>query len=227
MRQSVKLLPLALASAMCFAGSAQATFTVYTTQASYLAAISAPGVDNYNDLTIAPTGSPLNRTAGAYTYQAAAGPASAFYPAGTATDKWLATDNRTDTITFSNFSSTVRGVGGFFFRSDIAGAITTTPATLTLVATDGSGNNTQTLINPGMTTFLGFVSNGPITSLALYVGVQGVGTAGVWPTVNDLTLGAAPAAGTVPEPTTWALMIAGFGLTGAAVRRRRPRVTFA
>jgi len=27
---------------------------------------------------------------------------------------------------------------------------------------------------------------------------------------------------TVPEPASWALMIAGFGLTGAALRRRRP-----
>jgi hypothetical protein len=25
----------------------------------------------------------------------------------------------------------------------------------------------------------------------------------------------------VPEPTTWALMIGGFGLAGAALRRRR------
>jgi hypothetical protein len=29
----------------------------------------------------------------------------------------------------------------------------------------------------------------------------------------------------VPEPATWGLMIAGFGLTGAAARRRRARVT--
>ena len=27
----------------------------------------------------------------------------------------------------------------------------------------------------------------------------------------------------VPEPASWALMIAGFGLTGAALRRRRYR----
>ena len=31
-------------------------------------------------------------------------------------------------------------------------------------------------------------------------------------------------AGGVPEPANWALMIAGFGLTGAAIRRRRGKV---
>lgn len=30
--------------------------------------------------------------------------------------------------------------------------------------------------------------------------------------------------GAVPEPATWAMMIAGFGLTGAAMRRRKTRV---
>jgi len=32
---------------------------------------------------------------------------------------------------------------------------------------------------------------------------------------------------TVPEPTTWALMLAGFALTGYALRRRRANVAFA
>lgn len=31
----------------------------------------------------------------------------------------------------------------------------------------------------------------------------------------------------VPEPASWALMVAGFGLSGAAMRRKRVRVTFA
>ena len=31
----------------------------------------------------------------------------------------------------------------------------------------------------------------------------------------------------VPEPTTWALMLAGFGMVGYAMRRRRPKVVFA
>ena len=30
--------------------------------------------------------------------------------------------------------------------------------------------------------------------------------------------------GGVPEPASWALLVAGFGLTGAAIRRRRPAV---
>lgn len=37
--------------------------------------------------------------------------------------------------------------------------------------------------------------------------------------LNSITV--TPAAGAVPEPATWATMIAGFGLTGAALRRRR------
>ena len=34
-------------------------------------------------------------------------------------------------------------------------------------------------------------------------------------------------AGPVPEPATWAMMIAGFGLAGAATRRARRSVSFA
>ena len=36
-----------------------------------------------------------------------------------------------------------------------------------------------------------------------------------------------PPSGAVPEPATWAMMILGFGLVGAGMRRRRVRVAFA
>jgi hypothetical protein len=39
--------------------------------------------------------------------------------------------------------------------------------------------------------------------------------------VAGLTVTAAPLAGAVPEPASWALMVAGFGLVGAAARRRK------
>ena len=32
--------------------------------------------------------------------------------------------------------------------------------------------------------------------------------------------------GTVPEPASWAMMVAGFGLVGAALRRRQVAVSF-
>jgi hypothetical protein len=37
----------------------------------------------------------------------------------------------------------------------------------------------------------------------------------------------APVAGIIPEPGTWAMLIAGFGLVGAAMRRRRGTVALA
>lgn len=39
--------------------------------------------------------------------------------------------------------------------------------------------------------------------------------------ISVLTVSGAPDAGGVPEPSTWALMIAGFGLAGTGLRRRR------
>lgn len=38
---------------------------------------------------------------------------------------------------------------------------------------------------------------------------------------DDVTFGSAVPGGGVPEPATWALMISGFGLAGAALRRRK------
>jgi PEP-CTERM motif len=204
--------PLAVAALMVLAGTSQAAITVYTTQASYLAAITAPGVDTFNDLTIASTPSPLTRTAGAYSYTAAAS-TSTFFPAGSSGDIWLSTNLAGDSITFSGFSSAVRGVGGLFFGSDIAGAFAA--GSVTLTATDASGSVTQTITGATTSSFLGFVSTGAFTS----VSISAISAATpLWPTVNNLTLGAAAV---VPEPETYALMMAGLGLVSLVARRRR------
>ena len=45
--------------------------------------------------------------------------------------------------------------------------------------------------------------------------------------LDNITVFDVTAPGAVPEPTTWALMISGFGLAGAALRRRRTAVVTA
>jgi hypothetical protein len=47
--------------------------------------------------------------------------------------------------------------------------------------------------------------------------------------VNQLTMasGGTLAAGAVPEPASWAMMVTGFGLLGGAMRRRNAKVSFA
>jgi hypothetical protein len=213
------LAPIAAAALLASAASAQAALTVYTTQASFLAAISASGVDTFDDLDpTAPLATPQSRTAGSYSYTASVGPTSTFFPAGTlGGDAWLGTDNRTDTVTFSGFSAGVRAVGGYFFGSDISGLFTGAQV-ITVQATDGSGSSTQSLLTPTTGSFIGFVSSGAMTSLQTWVGVQGTGQASVWPTINNLTLGTVAA---VPEPQTYALLLGGLGLVGFMARRKK------
>ena len=210
---------LALAASFA-AASAQAAITVYTSQASFLAATSGlVGVDTYNDLNpTEPLNGPLARIAGTFSYTASVGPLSNFFPAlNNGVDIWLSTNNSGDTITLSGFSGGAAAVGGFFFRSDVDGQATLAAATITIVATDSFGSTvSRAQINPAVNSFLGFVSNGTISSLRVFVGVEQVGTPDVWPTINDLHVAAA-----IPEPQTYALMLAGLGAVGFMARRRR------
>ena len=209
----------ASAAAFVAAGAANAAITIYTDEASYLAAISDAGVDDYDDLAIALLGASINRTAGSHSYTASA--ANGLYGAGSGADHWLSTNTATDPLLFSNFSANVVGFGGYFFTSNIAG--TYTPGGVTLTVEDAGQELAYSI--PGSTTssFVGFVSSTGIVNVTLASIPGDI----VWPTANNLTLGAAASTPVVPEPATWAMMIGGFALAGAAMRGRVTRTAIA
>lgn len=70
--------------------------------------------------------------------------------------------------------------------------------------------------NPGTTHNFSFVATGSSTTLSFYE----FSDSGASPIIDNVLV-TGPTAAAVPEPATWALMIGGFGLAGATLRRRR------
>jgi hypothetical protein len=213
----LKYVSIALAALVASTAPAQAAITVYTTAASFAAATTAPGVDTYTGFSITgTTATPIVRAAGAYGYTGSA--PNNFFGGGTVANPFLSTNTATDTMTFNTFTGGVEAAGGNFFGSNVSGLYQL--GDITITATDGSGTVTQTIIGATTSSFLGFVSTGPLTSVTV-TSVQPIG-AFLWPSLDNFVL--AKRAGTitpqVPESSTWLMMIAGFGLVGGAMRRR-------
>jgi hypothetical protein len=88
---------------------------------------------------------------------------------------------------------------------------------LSFTLSDGSVFNASFPAIRGNSGFFGFTSTTPITSISVNNQAGGAN-------VFDVVSFSVGAAAVVPEPQSWALLIAGFGLTGAALRRRRAAI---
>jgi hypothetical protein len=206
---------VSLAALLAVSGASQAALTVYTSLAAFNAVTVLQGTDQYNGFLITgSTPSPINRSTQVgtlYSYTAAAS-TSSFFGAGTTGNPWLSTNLATDSITFTNFSGGINSIGGNFFGSDINGAFLAGDVTLTVTDSLGA-TSTVTITGATTSSFRGWQSSGAgtITSLT----ISAVQTASpLWPTVDNLVLA-------VPEPGTYAMMLAGLGAVSLVARRRR------
>lgn len=203
------------AAALAAAATSQAAVTVYTSEASFLAAVAGAATDTFDDLVPGQSyESSLLRSAGDIDYLVSAGPTSSLlYGAGSVEDAWLSTNVAGDAITFSGFGTGVGAIGADVFGSTIDGAFQRFTS-IVVTVTDASGTFSTTLSRTTTDTFIGFVSDSLITSFSVAAS-PGLFRAR-WPTVDDLIL-----ANPVPEVDAGMMLLAGLGVMALIVSRRR------
>lgn len=113
-----------------------------------------------------------------------------------------------------NGNTAVTGLGGTGVFAGVSCVACTLPMIFTQSATIGGSD-------PFSTSSLFFLS---VNAGTLQFAFGSDSTDNVGPLLDSATLGIGAA---VPEPASWALMIAGFGMAGAVLRRRRPQVVVA
>ena len=181
---------------------------IFTDQASFLAA-TQPGsyLETFDGLSEGFDAGPLTFSNGDFEYEASAvGGFFQLTAPSDSTDILLSTNSALTDIVFTMTTPDVTAIGGFFFVTDLGGAVTNGSVTATLA------NGLQLMVsNPTITNFIGFTTTSAIVSLTVSVDTDFV-------TVNDLIVGRA-----VPEPSSLALGLSGLTLGGLAVRSRRRR----
>jgi hypothetical protein len=216
---------LSAAAWVLFAASpaSAASVSLYSSTATFLGALQSSYIENYNSLPATGQHSgPLNFSGNGYSY-AVDVPGDSLYVIDYPSDAGnyaLSTLTSDYSLVFT-FGSGIQGVGGSFFLTDDPGNSAIGSITLTL--NDGT---TETLTNPGVSGFNGFISSGAdITSLTI-----STGTAGVFATADNLYVGEAaggpsgnghPGPGNAPEPASTVLMFSGLAAGAFQAYRKR------
>lgn len=200
---------------------------VHQSQGAFLAAISGAETDTFDDIGTGMLANPLARSTATYDYQAWA--EAGLWGIADGTGRWLSNYGSEVPLVLSAFSTSVSGVGGYFFTTNMPGASVLGDIEATVV--DSDGNSTiHTIVGSSPSTFTGFsVAQGYIASLTLRaLQPQNVTEeTSVWVTLDDLALGATreaivalslPAPTEAPAPAPMVLL--GLGLVGLAAARR-------
>ncbi len=182
--------------------------TVYQTEASFNAAHAPTKVVSFSDVatSLTPVGSPYVKDGVTFTGANLTLADTSFW--GSVDSLFDNTFNTALTVSFDATSSV-----GFY----VAGSYIDTVADITFYNGASALFTTTTAVG-GVNTafsFFGIDGLGPITGFSIDTTRTPDGFSSVGP------ISFAGAAGAVPEPATWAMMIGGFGMVGGAMRRRR------
>jgi hypothetical protein len=195
------------------ASSGHALVTVYTSAASFSAAVTGVTTHGFNGIAIP---LPNNFLGGPQTVDGVTFSSSGntfTLPtgyAGTAYGAQFFSGQSPSGLGPANVSATLAGTFAIAFTYGAYNSPPNAPVTITLSTGDVVVQNQSA--TPGLvTTFTGFVSSTPITSVSFS------SNSGVFDVVNFMLTSP------VPEAPTWALLLAGTGLIGGLARKRSAR----
>jgi hypothetical protein len=219
---------LSAAAWVLFAASPASAGTValYSDTTTFLGALQSSYFENYDHNTDPGPNGALNFSGNGYGYSVDV-PGDSIYVTdlNSAGDHALSTSTADFSLVYT-FDAGVQGVGGSFFLTDAPGNLA--PGTVTITLGDGT---TQTLTDPGVNGFNGFISSGAdIASLT----ISTTGSSGLFATADNLYVGGTGSnsnggngngnpgpGGATPEPASVALFLSGLAASAFRVYKKR------